>query len=201
MITKSGSRALPRLQLQHHLLGRNQLLAFEVPAALRRHLILEQDARGPGPLELLHVHDVVQIAVSGVAVGDDGIATRWAMRRTASAISVMSRPTSGKPEHAGRGSEAADEDGFEPGQLDEPGGEDVMPRLRMTPGCRNKSRKRWVGGIVMDCGGIRKNSDVADRPSGILANSAVPGGRRRRAHCQIPGATAPCETPSSADRR
>ena len=46
----------------------------------------------------------------------------------------------------------------------------------MTPGCRNKSRKRWVETeSVMDCSGIRKNSDVADRSSEFLRIPHVPG--------------------------
>src|SRR5581483_2132181 len=58
--------------LTHHLIRRDHLLALEMAAALGENLILEDDAGGAGALELLHAaHDVVQVAVTGVAVGDD----------------------------------------------------------------------------------------------------------------------------------
>ena len=83
--TMSVSRIGPRgergaqLLLVH--LGRDDVLALHVPAALREDLILELDARDAGVLELVHRADHLRdLAVARVGIGDDGDPDRRAER-------------------------------------------------------------------------------------------------------------------------
>src|SRR5262249_6580142 len=116
------------LQLQDHLVGGDDLLALEVPAALRRDLVLDQDAGRPGALELAHrADDVVQVAVPRVAVGDDGDGDALGHAAHGGGnFGQGDQADVGQAEQAGGRAEAADEDGLQPGGLDEAGREDVV---------------------------------------------------------------------------
>jgi len=122
----------PRLdgstQAQQHLVSGDDRLAFEVPAALRSHLILDENAGGSGPLELtdgpLHVH---QIAVSGVAVRDErnrqtGGHAPYRFRHLSEREKVQVRQRQG----AGRHAEPAGEQQRNTGTFQEQGGERVV---------------------------------------------------------------------------
>ncbi len=90
-------------------------------AALGENLILEDDAGGAGALELLHAaHDVVQVAVTGVAVGDDR--DRHAVRHAPHGVGHLLHAEEVQVRQAveaGAGAEAADEHRLEPGLLDQ----------------------------------------------------------------------------------
>ena len=98
------------------LLGGDHLLALEVAALLRPHLVLEEHA---GRARVLEVADGAQhvdrVAVAGVGVDDHGRGRRRARRRaSASAISdSVRKPKSGSPRCAARHRVAGDEDDVE----------------------------------------------------------------------------------------
>ena len=97
-------------------------------ATLRRYLVLEQDAGRPGLLEITHgADDVVQIAVAGVAVGDerDSDAVRDPTNRFRH-LRQRDEADIGVTERAGRDAEAAEEEHLHAGLFRDAGGEDVM---------------------------------------------------------------------------
>ena len=152
-ITKSASRAGVESgpQLEYHFLAGNDLLALEMAAALGCDLVFQQDAGGPGPLELAHgADDIVQIAVAGIAVGHHRNGTRWAMRRTASAISVSVRkPTSASPSMLAEVPNPPIKTVSSPAaSISRAVKTSCAPRLRMIPGPLNNSRNCRVGSIL-----------------------------------------------------
>ena len=68
----AASRIQRCLDLADHLGRGDQGLAVEVPAALRRDLILDLDGVGAGALEQPHrAHHVERVAEASISIGDD----------------------------------------------------------------------------------------------------------------------------------
>ena len=111
---------------------RYDLLAGEVPAAFRLELILEEDPRGPGRLELPHrPGDTRAIAVASVTIGDQR--DRHPRRDPAHAFRHLRRrqqPEVGKAVSARRGAEAPEKEQLGTGLLDDAGREGIMRHQR-----------------------------------------------------------------------
>ena len=125
---KSAScRAESAAQKLNHLVGRDDLLALEVAAALGCDLIFQQDSGGTRSLELTdRAHDVMQIAVARVAVGHhrDGDS----LGRAANGVGHFRQGQETdvrQSQKAGGGAEAAQENGLQPRGLDQACREDV----------------------------------------------------------------------------
>ncbi len=123
-----ASRVQGGSQFQDHLLSRDHLLTLEVPAALRRDLVLEQEAGSSGPLGLPHgAHDVVQVAMPGIAVGHD-----WHVDAQSHPPHDVGDLAEGQESDVRQAQQAAGDaesprqDELDPGQLDQPGAEDVI---------------------------------------------------------------------------
>ena len=97
-------------------------------AALGKHLVLQDDAGGARVFERLDAaHDVVQIAVTGVAVGNHR--DRHALRHTPDRVGHLLHAQKiqiRQPIEAGAGAEAADEDRFESRLFDQHGGQHIV---------------------------------------------------------------------------
>jgi hypothetical protein len=111
------------LDLGNRLLGADDLLAREMTAALRMHLVFQLYAVGPGPLQRAHrVIDVERIAKAGVGIDDQRQLHRIADARRVLGDFMQAHEAlvgHGKPHigHAGAG----DVDGLEAQVFDELG--------------------------------------------------------------------------------
>src|SRR5437667_1767236 len=97
-------------------------------AALGHNLVFEQYPGGAASRELLHraLH-VVQVAVAGIAVGDDR--DGYARGHTTNGVGHFAQGDEVQVRQAEQrraGAETADENGLKPGLLDDQRGEDVM---------------------------------------------------------------------------
>ena len=129
-----------RLDLLHHLRGGNDVLAVEVPAALREDLVLELERVRACALERAHrALEVERIAEPGVRVDDDRDRHRLADRRDVGGHLGGGRESEiGGAEMRVRNSRAGDIDERETGGLDDPGGERVESARDDRPGARRK---------------------------------------------------------------
>jgi hypothetical protein len=108
--------------LLDHLICRDHVLARQMPAALRRHLVLEMERRHPGRLVLADcAHDVERVAVAVVGVGDHGDAD--GLHETAGVVDHLAerqQPDVGASQERRRGAVAGHVHGFEARLLDQP---------------------------------------------------------------------------------
>ena len=108
-------------------LGRDDVLALDVPAALREDLILELDARDAGAFQLVHGADHLRdLAVARVGIGDHGDPDRRAEPpRVVDHLRRARDAEVGQAEGRSRGRVPAAVDRLEAGALQQPARERV----------------------------------------------------------------------------
>src|SRR5207249_6982022 len=113
---------------EDHVVGGDDVFISEMAAALGHDLVFEQNAGGAGCLEGFDgALDVVQIALAGVAISNDGNGD--AGGHAANGFGHLCHGDEiqiGQAEHGGAGAETADEDGLKSGAFDDQSGEDVV---------------------------------------------------------------------------
>ena len=142
--------------LVRELLGVDDLLARDVPALLRRHLVLEVEPRDAGLLVLPHrAHDVERVAVARVGVGDERDADGG--REVSRVIRHLGQPGEtqiGESEPRGGRPVARHVDGGESRALDESGRDAVVgARHHESTACLDERAELAAAGHAAPPGG------------------------------------------------
>ena len=173
-ISASVERGMKPIEHRGH---RHDLLAGEVPAALRLELILDEDPRGPGRLELFHrPGDTRAVAMAGITVGN-----QWDRHpgrdpaHTFGHLRCRQQPEVGKAMRARCGAKAAEEEHFGTGLLDDAGREGIMRHQR--PHEAGAGQEGAESG-----GGSRRHGDRDGEGSSGLASDALTPRRRSDRH-------------------